>query len=74
MNDKVIEFYIQVADELAHGRDWCTSGVDGPLRRFAALVASAEREACIGEVLAYSGIHFFDAAQIAAAIRARGNT
>ena len=34
----------------------------------------AEREACISEVRAYSGIHFFDAAQIVEAIRARGNT
>jgi len=39
--------------------------------RFAALVAAAEREACISEVRVYNGIHFFDAAQIVEAIRAR---
>ena len=47
MNDKVIEFYLQVADELFHGREWCVTGVEAPLRRFAALVAAAEREACV---------------------------
>jgi len=47
MNDKIIEFYIQVADELWDGQDWCVGGIDDPLRRFAALVAAAEREACV---------------------------
>jgi len=32
----------------------------------------AEREACISEVRAYNGIHIYDAENIAAAIRARG--
>ncbi|NBP02428.1 MAG: hypothetical protein EBU90_20385 [Proteobacteria bacterium] len=47
MNDKIIElFYMQVADELCHGREWCVSGVDDPLRRFAELIV---RE-CIAQV------------------------
>ncbi len=41
------------------------------LERFAFLIAAAERETCISEVRAYSGIHFFDAAQIVEAILAR---
>jgi hypothetical protein len=67
MNDKIIEFYIQVADELCAGRDWCVSGIDDPLRRFAALVAAAERKACakLAETPMYRH-------EIAEKIRARG--
>jgi hypothetical protein len=53
--DKVIDFYIQVADELCYGRDWCVTGVDDPLRRFAALIAAAEREACAKVADDYAG-------------------
>ena len=42
MNDKIIDFYLQVADELCDGKEWCISGVSEPLRRFAALVVAAE--------------------------------
>jgi len=39
--------------------------------RFAALVAAAEREACMADVLAYGGIHIYDASKIVETIRAR---
>lgn len=49
--DDVIRLYLQVADELAYGKDWGWGvGENGPLHRFANLVAAAEREAC-AEVL-----------------------
>lgn len=38
--------YLQVAAELCNGKEWCWHGVDGPLPRFAALVAAYEREEC----------------------------
>jgi hypothetical protein len=79
MNDKIIKFYIQVADELCNGKEWCVSGVDAPLRRFAALVVAAEREACatLAENAAfprYCSELEWDAAckHCAAEIRARG--
>jgi hypothetical protein len=68
MNDKIIEFYIQVADELWEGKDWCVSGIDDPLRRFAALVAAAEREACAK----ICDDHADDPVYCGKAIRARG--
>jgi len=40
------DLYLQVADELCDGKEWCWHGTDEPLQRFAALVAAAEREAC----------------------------
>jgi hypothetical protein len=39
--------------------------------RFAALVAAAEREACVANVLAYGGIHIYDASKILETSRAR---
>ena len=48
-----------------------TKGVDSPLFRFAALVAAAEREACVANVLAYGGIHIYDASKILETSRAR---
>jgi hypothetical protein len=74
MNDKIIEFYIQVADELYDGQDWCMGGIDDPLRRFAALVAAAEREACAKICEDYFSEGHCDMAvtEIAAEIRARG--
>jgi hypothetical protein len=44
------------------------------LERFVALVAAAERKACIDDVLAYGGIHIYDASKIVETIRERGNT
>ncbi len=70
--DKVIDFYIQVADELCHGREWCVTGVDDPLRRFAALVAAAEREAC-AQICENDAAKFGVTDDVCAAlIRARG--
>ena len=40
------DLYLQVADELCDGKEWCWHGTDEPLQRFAALVAAHEREAC----------------------------
>ena len=40
------DLYLQVADELCDGKEWCWHGTDEPLQRFAALVAAQEREAC----------------------------
>jgi hypothetical protein len=50
MNDEIIDFYLQVADELCDDKEWCIGGVGEPLRRFAALVVAAEREALPEEV------------------------
>jgi len=75
MNDKIIHFYIQVADELCAGRDWCdwcVGGIDEPLRRFAALVAAAEREACAKVVENYSGAWDDQGFALSQAMRARG--
>tara|TARA_R110000868_G_scaffold181439_4_gene422379 strand:- start:838 stop:1071 length:234 start_codon:yes stop_codon:yes gene_type:complete len=43
MNDEIIDFYMQVADELCDGKEWCISGVGEPLRRFAELMVAADR-------------------------------
>ena len=63
--------YLQVADE---GKEWCWHGVDGPLPRFAALVAAAEREACAQIAADFWTEGFADeiVQGIAAEIRARG--
>jgi hypothetical protein len=42
------------------------------LKRFAALVAAAEREMCIANVFSYGGIRVYDALKIVETIRARG--
>jgi hypothetical protein len=47
--------------------------INEKLERFAALVAAAEREACIRDVRAYGGIHIYDAGKIVEDIRARGS-
>ena len=44
--DDICDFYLQVSKELCDGKEWCTTGISEPLQRFAALVATAEREAC----------------------------
>ena len=49
------------------------AGDDFTRYRFAALVAAAEREACIQDVRSYGGIHIYDAGKIVQAIRARGS-
>jgi hypothetical protein len=67
MNDEICDFYMQVANELCDGREWCVAGISEPLRRFAELVAAAEREACAAICVGVS-----DAKQAAQAIRARG--
>ena len=46
MNDDICDFYLQVSKELCDGKEWCITGIGEPLRRFAALVAAHEREAC----------------------------
>ena len=38
------DMYLQVADELCNGKEWCWHGTGEPLQRFAALVAQAERK------------------------------
>jgi hypothetical protein len=62
-------------EQVLHAAGWrrCAEG-QGETQHCGLLEAAvlAEREACISEVRAYSGIHFFDAAQIVEAIRARG--
>ena len=76
------DLYLQVADELCDGKEWCWHGTDEPLQRFAALVAAHEREACakVCDVIYKSGVPsgyekgrfvMGDAADCAAAIRAR---
>jgi hypothetical protein len=44
--EEIAAMYLQVAEEVGNGKEWCWHGVDGPLPRFADLVAAAEREAC----------------------------
>ena len=70
MNDDICDFYMQVSEELCDGKEWCLTGIGEPLRRFAALVAAAEREAC---ALACEKIEWSHEAKFfAKAIRARG--
>lgn len=45
MNDEICDFYIQVANELCDGKEWCCCGIGEPLRRFAELVATAREQA-----------------------------
>lgn len=71
IRDDVIRLYLQVADELAYGKDWGWGvGENGPLHRFANLVAAAEREACAQ----ICDEHADDPVYCGQAIRARGNT
>jgi hypothetical protein len=66
MNERLTEFYKQAFGHLP-------APIGEPeLEKFAALVAAAEREACMANVLAYGGIHIYDASKIVETIRARG--
>lgn len=81
--DDVIRLYLQVADELTYGKDWGWGvGENGPLHRFANLVAAAERKACASVCDAIHAKHIAEfgdyieggsyATECADAIRARG--
>ena len=63
------EDVIRMAREAGFDDFFCR---DLTIERFAALVAAAEREACMDDVLAYGGIHIYDASKIVETIRARG--
>jgi hypothetical protein len=41
-NKQITEIYKQVSDELCEGKEWCWSGVGGPITYFAALVIAAK--------------------------------
>ena len=51
MTDEIIDFYMQVAHELCHGKEWCIGGVNEPLRRFAELVVAADRGDPVATIL-----------------------
>ena len=73
MNDKIIDFYLQVSGELCDGKEWCIGGVGEPLRRFADLVAAAERKACATLVETLLGENpDLSEVYVAAEIRERG--
>ncbi len=42
--EDIIRIYNQVSDELCDGKEWAWTGVEEPLQRFAALVATTEKQ------------------------------
>ena len=70
--DDICDFYLQVSKELCDRKEWCITVIGEPLRRFAALVAAHEREACAKVAEEPYEFTSDEASRIAAAIRARG--
>ena len=68
--EEIIRIYCQISDELCGGAEWCWSGIDGPLERFAELIAAHEREECAKVCL--DETPSLDGQLCAEAIRARG--
>ena len=70
-HDEIISIYKEVSNKICNGTEWCWSGAGEPLKLFAHLVATKEREACAR--LCEGGI-IKGGEVFAAKIRARGNT
>ena len=74
-HDEIISIYKEVSNKICNGTEWCWSGAGEPLKLFAHLVATKEREACARLCEEHpDGLNMLGGAYIACAkaIRARG--